>query len=734
MRDDDDAFFAALLRGSRSARQGGDPERFYRDLLGLPQPSAARPRRAANLRGSEEAPSEEAPSEQAPPPVQVPLGRVSRLTATGSPLPVGAPAYTWTSANPNVASLTRIGTPQTHPSAVDVRGVTPGTTTVSVTYRSTTRPPSTTTWEIVVPTPTLLAVDRYGCHDLRRGDMDADPANANRPRWGGRAGAAATLCRGGTTPTNPQHVRQLQEDLRTLGFSIVGVPSGVFDRNTEWALRELQIYAKMDLVARIRDGAPANLRRGAHLVAGDNNHDVAGNLSEYVASLVSTANTMPYVWPVSGVLNAATRAILDHWLRNDWRCPVVIEAWSVNRAGARTAPVAVNIWAHDSHASARERIFVRDFTNYYVYPTGRDPNAMHVIGDYVTYMTWSGPRSVPAAHTWSQGELLPAALTGVAAPAGASLSTFRVVRSVAEVECIGFFDSVNCYDNAFVSVGPCHWTLGIVSGTTVSEGELCGYLAYLRHIDPDAFRRAVEFFGARVDEDWVSSTGVANGASLYSAGSRKYAGWMALQQESGGFARLAANESEGNYFKTWHWHHRFVMAGRTIEGYRRRMWDMARVRIRDILAVPWGAGVAEVGAGTPTARPARIGDVLTSERSVAMLLRWHIRFPANVVSGGTAGARLRNVVTLASGSAATLTWTGDPTGWTNAHETALVAAIVAAAPTGVRATLETVRDWPTWLGGANPRGFTLAAPIAAALSAARGSFAFDASDLPPAPP
>ena len=90
-----------------------------------------------------------------------------------------------------------------------------------------------------------------------------------------------------------------------------------------------------------------------------------------------------------------------------------------------------------------------------------------------------------AASMWPRMEMKPETmLTGnptvatlvsdIATPAGADaaardtarlaarkrLSTYKVVRAVAEVEAIGFFDGINGYDNAFLSMGPCHWTMG----------------------------------------------------------------------------------------------------------------------------------------------------------------------------------------------------------------------------------------------------------------------------------
>lgn len=606
---------------------------------------------------------------------------------------------------------------------------------------------------------------RYGCHDLRRGDRDQGVGGAANARiWGGVAGAAISLCQGAQSQVAPgaanalnlpQYVRRLQEDLRTLGFLVVGAPSGDFDMHTEWAVREFQIYAKMANVARIKATATNTQQQGAHLVAGLGL--LAGSnppVSVYVDSLETVVNNALYQGLVSGMVSAATRDAIEHWLQENWRCPVVIEAWQVN-SGNRTTPFtpvggspAVNSWRHDEVNNTAPRFFARDYSGYYTFPAGRNANDYHVIGDFATYLTWSGPRSVPPNHTWSQGELLPDAFFGNTPLTAPQTSTFKVVRSVGEVECIGFFDSVNAYDNAFISQGPCHWTLGVIDNNVVSEGELCGFLSYLRHADAAAFDTAIGFFGMRVDEDWVDSNGVGNGDNLFSSSSAKYAGWVALENASGGYTRLPQSEAEGNYFKTWHWYYRFVMAGRTVAGYRERMYHMARIRIRDIRRCPWGTGVANVNQGTPTARAATIGDVFTSERAMALILRWHIRFPAHMISNGGPGTRLRNALSnaiTATNAANTpagqtpLVWTGDPSQWTNRHEEALIQGIMDEVANlgnaGLNQTMNYVEAWPNWSGpgASNPRGFTLAAPLAR-LSTGRNTLNFDAAGLPPSPP
>lgn len=500
-----------------------------------------------------------------------------------------------------------------------------------------------------------------------------------------------------------EQVERLQADLRTLGFLLAGEPDGIFGLKTFWAVREFQIYASMAQVAEETPSADSTY-------------------ANRLAAVSTGANR--YAGPISGVVNAATRQTLQHWLDNRWRCPVVIEAWRM-RKQRRSSLQAQNIWLHDEVHSTRPRMFARDLSGYYSAPFESDEDDRIVLGDFTPFLSWSGPRSVPPRHTWRDAEILPERLAGLPLEelSEAQRSTFKVVRAVSEVECIGFFDSVNAYDNAFVSVGPCHWTLGIASNEgNVSEGELCGYLAYLRHADPEVFQKAFSFFGARVDEDWVDANGVPNGASLFNKGSRKYAGWLALRTEEG-FGRLPEREKEGNYFKTWHWFYRFLMAGRTVPGYQRRMWDMARIRLRDLRDLPW--------SGDQT----RVRDVITSEKAAAIVLRWHIRFPGHIAAAGKAGSRLLAALETARSVQPDLNWNAPPAGWTDAHERALIQGLrtqARQAGGGLPETIQAVDAWPQWASGNNPRRYRLSTTVGS-LQEGRGSFQFDEQGLPPAP-
>ncbi|MFY2560797.1 peptidoglycan-binding protein [Corallococcus terminator] len=625
-------------------------------------------------------------------------------SATASPGGTGGSGTTTTASTPGTTGTGGSGTTtaasqQTGAGATTTGGAATGGTAASATAQQ---------------SATAVDTHRYGGFVLQRRDRD------DQHRWGGAVqpvaqgnNGAPTLVAPGTGTagnalTAPTHVLRLQRDLRELGFLIGGTPDGAFGLSTEWAVREFQIYSKMENVAR---------------------EDTANTSTNYVERLSQVANSQVYDGAVSGFVNDDTEQRIRHWLANRWRCPVIVRAMNVAN-GNPTTVFQDNLWRHDDCANTAPRIYVRDFSGYYTLPTGRNETDLHVLGTYTNYPSYGGPVSMPTRHTWATSELLPANFTGVAdynSMTASQRSTYKVVRAAAEQENLGYFDSLNAYDNAFISLGPCHWTLGILfaGSPEPSEGELCGFLSYLRSSNQVAFEEAIEFFGLRIDEDW--NAGAGNGATLYSSSGKKYAGWPAQQLDDETWARMAQTEAAGNYYKTYHWYYRFQMAGRTIEGFQRAMWNAARIRLRDIRNTPWGTGVADVGTGA-NARAPTIGDVATSEKLMGILLRWHIFRPGHVAGQNSAGQRLRNAFTAAKAANATLNWTQAPNLWTNAHETALITHILAEA-SSVNDSVDNVANWPGWLGGTvqttNPRNYQLVLPAGTVLLSTRNSFNFD---------
>lgn len=95
----------------------------------------------------------------------------------------------------------------------------------------------------------------------------------------------------------------------------------------------------------------------------------------------------------------------------------------------------------------------------------RSGSQYHAIGYYDT----QGGLNATQKHSWSpEAEMTVENMLG--APANpeqlntAPLSTYRVIRVIAEAECYGRFDVINAWDNPLISARPCHWTMGASNG------------------------------------------------------------------------------------------------------------------------------------------------------------------------------------------------------------------------------------------------------------------------------
>jgi hypothetical protein len=332
-----------------------------------------------------------------------------------------------------------------------------------------------------------------------------------------------------------------------------------------------------------------------------------------IDSLEQTTNTKKYTGPVIENVTKEIIGLIHHWLDNNYRCPVVVEVWNtINKQITRTSLIKSNIWHYDDSqlGDSSQKMFVKDFTNYYDIPITRFNEEMSILGYFFSYNTnWKGPVAI-GGHFWKpEAKITIESLVGNAPSTNEQESTYQIVRYIAQNECIGFFDCVNSYDRCIVSFGPCHWTLCLISNGIVEEGELGGYLSYLQNFDLEAFNRSIGFFGIKA-EDWNS--GFGNGSNIYQS-QRKFTGWIKSIGDDFTWKDYPKIVDDVNYFKTWHWFHRFSFAGRTIDGYRRRMYDMTRIRIRDIKTCPWPVNV---NVPWPSSLNVTIGDVLIQNKQL----------------------------------------------------------------------------------------------------------------------
>ena len=572
-----------------------------------------------------------------------------------------------------------------------------------------------------------LGTPAYGGFNLRRGDNDPAVGDTEWTYDG------ETQVPDPGAPGLPAHIAELRADLEQIGFGPLA--DGDADRATfgaflESAVREFQIYASLGVVARF--GTPEELAQRP-----------APQEPSLATRLVPQANDQAYFGPLCGVLNAETRALVKMWVESDWHCPVVVEARNLRVGDTdllrvpddfidkrlivtnRTVAAAhENIWRRDQVADLDVKFIAWDLTGHYPETPGRPAGDPAVIAQYEPQLDdkkWGGAFAFAGSCDWTEAEVRPDVLFGAYPdPAqrqdqAALWSTFRVIKAISELECMGVLDGMNAYDSAILSGGPVHWTLGLgkkangdpqnnAERLVIYPGELCSALSYAAAELPDEYHTFFGAFGLQPREEWTDPP-----TALYSSGHRKYRGWIKLQDEHGNFfdprdqrpetvpgEEPAPNDHDLKLVEVlhhWHWIYRWQMAPRVWQRLRVLMWDLARARIRALRTVPWPG------------QAFTIGDVFTSEQAVAMLERIHVFNPRRIFGltdkdvewrGRTAANINLAGVQPAFDAAVAVRGLQDPDDWGDDEEAALIAWL---SGSGFAAGLTDVRDWPKKVPG-----------------------------------
>jgi hypothetical protein len=349
-------------------------------------------------------------------------------------------------------------------------------------------------------------------------------------------------------------------------------------------------------------------------------------------------------------------------------CPVLIDR-TVTRyetpPDLATQPGAMdrtNVWS----LSAKDRgayFFVRDLSGMFA-PDGHDPayapNPEHALPADIFDDKWLfTPRSFMQVlpfgdiegvkvQPWRVCEMLPAVLGRDAARIRADRqwrSLFRVVRGVSTIECSGFFDLLQGYDVVNLSVPLFHYTLSSPKGGNQAlTAELGGLLVWLERFDPavaaavagagltsyksdpgrkNSDRRYQEKSWAD-DRQWGANYDAGSGEGCADAG--RVFGAVSIGR--------GANDSKDDmaFLRRPHFHYRMTMLMRTRAALRIAVWKLALHRLRNLAWMP--LPLPKDFQGWPEGRDAgtRIGDILTSELSMAVVLRLHVFSPGKVRS------------------------------------------------------------------------------------------------------
>jgi len=469
-----------------------------------------------------------------------------------------------------------------------------------------------------------------------------------------------------------QDVLDIKEDLNELGFTLVlenidddnPANGNQFNIILEWAVREFQIYAKMKFLARVRE-----------------DHDDINNLLPYHQRLRRTPNLLRYTGSVSGVANEETRRLIKLWKVLKWRCPVVVGVFAdtvIDNVYDQPTNLNRNVWRFNKMADDNQRGYggfrtkVQDFSGYW---NGNNAgnniyfDNLSVLGFSAIYNALNGPGNY-RMDCLNQDTNVFQNILPVSAPVS---DTRTIIQSVIAVElgATPFFENINCYDNAILSLGYLHWTIGTGNGA----GELLALLTLLKSFNDrrPAFEKIMTNNGLNTNEEWT-----ANNNALWNTGTRTYSAYFSYQLEDFSWDHNFRQNTNGykNYHRTWHSFYRWVLALRNLTTpFAETMWALCRIRLIDVLSKNWtnaGTGaILNTNDGSAIAG-LTFYNIFRSTRSIALILRWHTNSPGTFYPSND---YLVDIQTVVHNAMAGQRW-GHPDTWTDANEIAICNALV----------------------------------------------------------
>ena len=486
----------------------------------------------------------------------------------------------------------------------------------------------------------------------------------------------------------------LSDRLAALGFNVFFPSDGVEDRK-RWlghAIREFQIYASMVRVAQEKPGSASR---------------------RWLDHLQTTNNLNVYTGPKDGDENApGFMACLTAWEVARYRCPAVVDIFFLEKGTLKhlndgSDGILGNYWRYDDprivnfHGGKkaqikRLRVRVCDLTGLFRSPHDQAPDKMEPSGGITIFSRdWQGGF---VRQGRDSDEILPENLIGKDwgdIREVETKSTFRVLRAISEVESGGRFDGINGYDDAAISFGPYNWALAPARGAKPSKpssiagaGEVAPYLAYWAGRETvDAKTKFFDPFGVSVKPAWPA--GQAGPKKPSWSSTRNYVGrmdWAPLDNTPKDPGKKKLEELE--WLHTTHWFWRFLALSRYVESFRRRQWDLGRVRLRDILGFeidPMDRPGKPVGTNT-----VRLDKMFTSETAVALLVRCHVRWSTFLSQTKFRHPSLRLALALAN-------LPSDVSKWKDAEQKRLIEGVIAACVSRVNYLGRTDDNYPVRL-------------------------------------
>jgi hypothetical protein len=235
-------------------------------------------------------------------------------------------------------------------------------------------------------------------------------------------------------------------------------------------------------------------------------------------------------------------------------------------------------------------------------------------------------------------------------------SAFKIIRALSVNECYAFLDLLQNYDDAFLSLPLFHFSVPSVEATAKSmpKSPLGGLVGYLEHVLQGKDREFLGRCGLRVDKNWNWQDHLGAGAA-YDTGSGEDhstpSGIEGTLEQIGGkvgkTAGLPLHDSL-DLLRRPHVAYRVAMFLRTNEAVRVAIWRFALHRLRQVawLRLPEDDEIPADWQGR------RLGEIVTSELALAMILRLAVKSPGWILTATkqAAGGRVDLRVSMYGGA------------------------------------------------------------------------------------
>ena len=140
---------------------------------------------------------------------------------------------------------------------------------------------------------------------------------------------------------------------------------------------------------------------------------------------------------------------------------------------------------------------------------------------------------------------------------------------------------------------------------------MLGLLSWMEKHHPGEYADLMGDFGLRAEKEWK-----ADGGDLLNGRNGIWESFFSRESATGLRDTRVEQRVDAAVLQNWQWTARFTMLPFASPAYREANWHLARLRLQKI---------CELSIGGHFATAWRIGNVFTSERLTAKLLRLHVR-------------------------------------------------------------------------------------------------------------